>query len=100
MAMTPPRVSPGHTPLGTPSHTPLANTPPGHTPAQRLKQTGASILAGAAGMLSGRLLVELCCKKILHFFFHSCDLEWNPWQIGLIEVGVFHFRLKACPIHG
>lgn len=50
MAMTPPRVSPGHTPLGTPSHTPLANTPPGHTPAQRLKQTGASILAGQEGL--------------------------------------------------
>lgn len=42
MAMTPPRVSPGHTPPGgTPSYT------PGHTPAHRLKQTGASILAGA-----------------------------------------------------
>lgn len=38
MAMTPPRISPGHTPL--------AQTPPGHTPAHRLKQTGAAILAG------------------------------------------------------
>jgi len=39
MAMTPPRISPGHTPL--------AQTPPGHTPAHRLKQTGAAILAGS-----------------------------------------------------
>ena len=45
IAMTPPRVSPGQTPIHSPGQTPPGHTPPG----QRLRQTGAAILGGGLG---------------------------------------------------